>query len=92
MANPNVRKLHATLAPIMALPLLITLTTGLFYQMALVSGNGGDYLWLLALHRGKLFALDLSTIYPFLNALGLLTLLITGFTMWWQTYKRRRRR
>ncbi|MEM7063885.1 MAG: PepSY domain-containing protein [Cyanobacteria bacterium P01_B01_bin.77] len=91
IAKHRIRKLHSTLAPIMALPLLLTLLTGLFYQMALVSGRGGDFLWLLALHRGKLFALDLSMIYPFLNALGLLTLLMTGFTMWWQTPKRQRR-
>ena len=87
----RIRKLHATLAPIMALPLLLTLTTGLFFQMAVVSGKGSDFLWLLALHRGKLFALDLSMIYPFLNALGLLTLVITGVTMWWQTPQRRHR-
>ena len=92
MAKHRIRKLHSTLAPIMALPLLLTLLTGLFYQTALISGRGGDFLWLLALHQGKLFSLDLSTIYPFLNALGLLAMLVTGFTLWWQTQKRRWRR
>ena len=85
----RLRRLHATLAPIMAFPLLLTLLTGLFFQMAVIGGNGNDFYWLLELHRGKFGAIDLSHVYPFLNALGLLTLVITGTLMWLQIPRRR---
>lgn len=85
----RLRQLHRSLAPIMVLPLLITLTTGVSFQFALLSGQGSDYLWLLALHKGKFGTINLETVYPFLNALGLLFLVITGITMWWQTRRRR---
>ncbi|WP_071518203.1 hypothetical protein [Geitlerinema sp. PCC 9228] len=86
----RLRRLHSTLAPIMMLPLLLTLITGSAYQWAILNGKSGDWLWLLDLHRGKFGSIDLTSIYPFLNALGLLTLVITGVIMWWQLPKRRR--
>ncbi len=85
----RLRRLHATFAPIMAFPLLLTLLTGLFFQMAAIGGNGSDFYWLLELHQGKFGPVDLSRIYPFLNALGLLTLVITGTLMWLQLPRRR---
>lgn len=86
----RLRQLHRILAPIMIFPVLLTLFTGVFYQMASVSGNGSEYLWLLDLHQGKFGSIDLQIIYPFLNAIGLLTLAITGIIMWWQIPKKRR--
>jgi hypothetical protein len=44
---------------------------------------------LLELHRGKFGQINLDLVYPFLNALGLLTLLITGVLMWLQSPKRK---
>ena len=87
----RVRKLHLALVPFMAFPLLITLMTGLLFQFAVVSNRASDFLWLLELHRGKFGQINLESIYPFLNALGLLTLLITGFLMWLQTVLRKSR-
>lgn len=87
----QVRKLHRWLAPIMAFPLVLTLTTGMLFQMAIAVGKGSDFLWLLDLHRGKFGALNLEMIYPFLNGLGLLSLLITGIVMWWRSPPSRRR-
>lgn len=37
---------------------------------------------LLDWHKGHFGKLNLEAIYPFLNALGLLTLAITGISMW----------
>ncbi len=87
----NLRQLHASLAPIMMLPLLLTLITGVLFQIAAVTENGNDYIWLLELHTGKFGAIDLHKIYPFLNAAGLLTIIISGMTMWFKRRPRRQR-
>lgn len=90
-ANP-IRKLHRALVPFMVLPLLLTLTTGTAFQFAVAADRAQDFFWLLELHRGKFGSLNLEFVYPILNALGLLTLLITGLLMWLGTPRRRRSR
>lgn len=87
----RLRQLHSMLAPIMILPILLTLTTGLVYQMADVAGKQADFFWLLEIHTGHFGRLNLELIYPFLNALGLLTLALTGITLWFQNARRRPR-
>ena len=84
----RLRHLHRSLVPIMAMPLLVTVTTGIGFQMAVVSGRASDFSWLLALHRGQFGRINLEMVYPFLNGLGLLTLLVTGLVMWWQMPRR----
>ena len=84
----RIRQLHRALVPFAVLPLLITLTTGLLFQFAVVSDRANDFLWLLDLHRGKFGQINLELIYPFINALGLLTFLITGLFMWLQSVPR----
>lgn len=78
----DIRYLHRTLAPIMLLPLLLTLITGTIYQIADLAGQGEAFDWLLDWHKGHFGALNLEVIYPFLNALGLLVLLFTGISLW----------
>ena len=78
----RLRQLHRTLVPVMVLPLLLTLITGVLFQFAVVGDRADDFLWLLELHRGKFGQINLDWVYPFFNALGLLTLLITGILMW----------
>ena len=85
----RVRALHRALAPILCFPLLLTLTTGVGFQMMALDGKGDRYLWLLEAHRGRFGQVNLEWIYPFLNALGLLTLLITGLLMWFTFPSRR---
>lgn len=80
----NLRRLHKATAPLMCVPLLLTLFTGVWFQIAAVNGQGEQFLWLLDLHRGKFGRFDLELIYPFLNALGLLVLVVTGTLMWLQ--------
>lgn len=65
-----------------SLPLVLTLITGVVYQMFDLVGRDGSVKWLLDLHKGNFGALNLEMVYPFLNALGLLILVITGFSMW----------
>ena len=57
--------------------------------MADLGGKGEDFGWLLNLHKGHFGSLNLEVIYPFLNALGLLTLVITGIIMWLQLRRRK---
>ena len=61
----------------------------MLYQMADLGGKGEDFGWLLNLHKGHFGSLNLEVIYPFLNALGLLTLVITGIIMWLQLRRRK---
>lgn len=90
MKAHKIRQLHRALVPFMVLPLLITLTTGTAFQFAVAADRASDFIWLLELHRGKFGAVNLEFVYPILNALGLLTLLITGLLMWLKTPGRRR--
>ncbi len=84
-------QLHRWMAPTMVLPILLTLITGSLFQFADLSGKEDDFQWLLALHKGHFGILNLAAIYPFLNALGLLTLAITGILMWFQRPRRQQR-
>lgn len=84
------RHFHRAIAPIMALPLLLTAITGSIYQIADLSGN--DAKWILEIHKGNFGVLKLETIYPFLNTLGLLMLLATGISMWLQMRRSSKKR
>lgn len=88
----RLRNLHRVLAPIMILPVLLTLITGSLYQMAELAGQVEKFDWLLDLHKGEFGSLNLEAIYPFLNALGLLILAITGILMWLKTRRPARKR
>ncbi|MEO0536673.1 MAG: PepSY domain-containing protein [Cyanobacteria bacterium P01_A01_bin.123] len=88
----RLRQLHRALVPFLALPLLLTLTTGMLFQLAVISDRANDFLWLLDLHRGKFGQINLELIYPILNALGLLTLILTGLIMWLQSPSQNRKR
>lgn len=84
----KIRQLHRAIAPIMLLPILLTLITGSVYQALDSQGKGEAFDWLLALHKGHFGALNLELVYPYLNALGLLVLAITGISMWSQLRRR----
>lgn len=88
----RIRQLHSKLASVMVLPVLLTLNTGSVYQVVDLGGKGEEFDWLLDWHKGHFGSLNLETIYPFLNALGLLTLAITGTQMWFQMRRKSRNR
>ncbi len=92
LTKVQIRKAHRFLAPLMLLPLLVTLLTGSIYQIASLTGAGGDFYWLIEIHKGLWGPLNLEIIYPFLNALGLLVMVVTGFSMWLQMRPRTRNR
>ncbi len=75
------RRYHRFLAPILCLPMALTALTGMaititedwHWQLGLSQG------FLLHLHTGEIF--HLKAIYPILNGLGVVGLLVTGMTM-----------
>ncbi len=75
------RKYHRTLSIILALPLLLTIITGMAATMVSEWGLqfGVSRSLLLHIHSGEIFGLE--AIYPILDGLGLLGLLVTGLTM-----------
>ncbi len=77
----NLRKYHRFLAPICALPLLFTVITGMAVTMTREwsLGLGLPPNFLLKIHTGEI--LGLEGIYPILNGLGLVGLLVTGLSM-----------
>lgn len=86
----RLRKIHRLLAPIMVLPVLLTLFTGAIYQAVELAGQADQFDWLLDWHKGHFGSLNLVIVYPFLNALGLLVLAITGIYLWFQTRRNRK--
>jgi hypothetical protein len=75
------RKYHRVLAGIVALPLILTTITGMLVttvaEWKLDFGISRSFL--LGLHNGELFHLE--KIYPILNGMGLLAMLVTGLSM-----------
>ncbi|KOP22634.1 peptidase [Hapalosiphon sp. MRB220] len=75
------RKYHRTLAIIIALPLVLTALTGMLATIirewpidtGLTSGL------ILSIHTGEIF--HLQAIYPMLNGLGIIGLVVTGLSM-----------
>jgi len=75
------RKYHRILAIIICLPLTLTVLTGMTTTMVeeWSINIGLSQSLLLKIHTGEIF--HLQAIYPILNGLGILGLLITGLSM-----------
>ncbi|MDA0267280.1 MAG: PepSY domain-containing protein [Cyanobacteria bacterium] len=88
--QPLIRKLHATIAPFVLLPLLITVTTGVTYRLGKSwFGLSRDQVhFLMTLHEGEYLGPTLEPIYVLLNGLGLIWMITTGGLMAWQNWQR----
>jgi hypothetical protein len=75
------RKYHRTIALIISLPILLTILSGMGTTFVCEWGLnlGLSSNWLLKIHTGEIFHLE--GIYPILNGIGLLGLLVTGMSM-----------
>lgn len=75
------RKYHRIIATIISLPLALTVLTGMIATMVGEWGMsiGISRSLLLGIHTGEI--LHLQGIYPILNGLGMIGLLVTGLSM-----------
>lgn len=88
------RRAHATVAPFVLAPLLISATTGTGYRL-LRDWGGLDRKaahWLMVLHEGEwlrpLFGSNGETVVVLLNGLGLVWMLATGASLLLQRLRR----
>lgn len=83
MTLRKIRALHGAVAPIVLLPLLITVFTGVSYRLSKdwFHLERDQVHWLMTLHEGEYLGDTLEPLYVLLNGLGLLWMLITGATM-----------
>ena len=90
MKKQLLRKLHLTIAPVVILPLLITVSTGVIYRISKdwfgLSRNQVHFL--MVLHEGEYLGKTLEPVYVLLNGLGLLWMLFTGGAMLFQNLKK----
>lgn len=78
------RKLHRKIALIFFLPLLLSAITGVFYRVGRtwfgLSDEFGDIMMMF--HEGRFLGKPLVPVYILFTGLGLLTMAITGISMW----------
>ena len=90
----RIRQAHAALAPLVLIPLLLTVGTGTSYRLLRDWGGldrDGAH-WLMVLHEGewlsRWFGPRAETLYVLANGLGLLWMLGTGAVLGWQRLQR----
>ena len=88
----KIRQLHRLLAPIMILPILFTVITGVIYQIGEIGGFEDKIRFIIHWHKGNFGYIDFQKSFPFLNGLGSLILAITGLQMWLKTNKIKNKR
>jgi hypothetical protein len=76
---PLFRRYHRWLAIVCALPLLLTVITGMTFPIAKALHQRQMAGILIHLHTLETFGLD--TFFPIINGLGLLSLIVTGIYM-----------
>ncbi len=92
--SSRLRELHGSVAPLVLLPLLITVSSGLSYRLLRDWGDlpREQAHWLMVLHEGEWLQRWLGsqgeTLYVLLNGLGLLWMLISGTALIWQRLRR----
>ncbi len=86
----QIRQWHRTLAPIVMLPLLITVSTGVTYRLAKdwFRLSRDQVHFLMSIHEGEYLGNTLEPWYVLLNGLGVLWMLATGGIMVFQSLRR----
>ena len=81
----KIRQLHSLLAPIMILPILFTVITGIIYQIAELGGFEDYMRFVIHWHKGNFGYIDFQKSFPFLNGIGMIVLSVTGLQMWFKS-------
>ncbi len=86
----QIRKCHRTLAPIVMLPLMMTVSTGVIYRLSKDwFGLSRDQVhFLMTIHEGEYLGHTLEPFYVLFNGLGVVWMLVTGGIMVFQNLKR----
>lgn len=86
----RIRQLHRWMAPVVLLPLLVTVGTGVSYRLAKDWGgfSGEQVHWLMTLHEGEWLGPVLEPVVVLLNAIGLLWMLGTGAWLLFQNFRK----
>ena len=92
MKTQQFREFHRNFAPIILLPLVITVLTGMSYRIGKSwFGLSRDQVhFLMVIHEGEYLGKMLEPFYVLLNGLGVLWMLITGAVLLWQNVTRSR--
>jgi len=94
MNQRHFRELHRFVAPIVMLPLVVTIFTGVSYRLSKdwFGWTRDQAHWLMVIHEGEYFGETLKSFYVLLNGLGLLWMLVTGGVMLFQSFRQSWRR
>tara|TARA_B100001989_G_C24241593_1_gene317615 strand:- start:257 stop:526 length:270 start_codon:yes stop_codon:yes gene_type:complete len=76
MVGTKKRKLHRRMTLIAAIPLLITVITGSLYS--LFQYFGVEFFWLMKIHTGNFFFIDLQPLYAPFVGFFTITAIISG--------------
>jgi uncharacterized iron-regulated membrane protein len=86
----NFRKLHRKIAPIVFIPLVLSASTGLAYQLGKnqlgMSSEMADSM--ISIHEGSFLGEPLVPVYVLLVGMGLLAAIVSGLTLLQRTLKR----
>ena len=86
----RVRQWHRWMAPLVVLPLLVTVSTGVTYRLAKDWGglSREQVHWLMTIHEGEWLGPVFEPVVVLLNAVGLLWMLVTGAWLLLQSFRR----
>ncbi|NES76208.1 MULTISPECIES: hypothetical protein [Okeania] len=83
MNDKKYRKWHRIIAPIVFLPLFLTVITGIGYRLGKswfgLSSEQAEIF--MVIHQGTYLGDDLKPFYVLLNGIGLIFMMVTGITM-----------
>ena len=87
----RMRELHRRIAPLILVPILVTVCSGVSYRLARdwLGASREQVHWLMVLHEGEWLGTTLEPIFVLLNALGLLWMLASGGLLLIQRWKRK---
>ncbi len=77
------RKVHQKIAPVIFLPLLVTVITGVIFDITETWFNPSES-WkelILSIHKGAYLGEKIGILYVILNGLGVVVMLVTGLSM-----------